>query len=321
MHNPAIPSDANALLSAYGLRPRKRWGQNFLCDQNVLNRIAGAGALQSGDHVLEIGPGLGGLTRTLASQCESVTAVEIDPLMEPILKETLADYPNVRVIIADFLKLDLGRLIDAMRGITKRPTDLTTEGEVENEEERRTQQAAPQHPTPNTLYPRVKVVANIPYYITTPILERLLEQKGRIDTIVLLVQQEVAERMTAKAGTEGYGSLSVFIQYHAKAEIVAKISKHVFMPPPDVSSVLIRLTPVVPGTVEVRDETTFFKIVRSAFCQRRKTILNAVSTGGIGLDREATQALLARAGIDPIRRGETLSPEEFARLANSVEPE
>src|SRR5258706_15947328 len=114
MFNPAIPSDAKALLSAHGLRPRKRWGQNFLCDQNVLNRIAGAAALQSGDHVLEIGPGLGGLTRTLASQCESVTAVEIDPLMEPILRETLADYPNVRVIIGDFLKLDLGELLNSM---------------------------------------------------------------------------------------------------------------------------------------------------------------------------------------------------------------
>src|SRR5258708_26231395 len=114
MFNPAIPSDANALLSAHGLRPRKRWGQNFLCDQNVLSRIAGAAALQSGDHVLEIGPGLGGLTRTIASQCASVTAVEIDPLMEPILKETLADYPNVRVIIADFLKLDLGQLLNSM---------------------------------------------------------------------------------------------------------------------------------------------------------------------------------------------------------------
>src|SRR5258708_30772809 len=123
MFNPAIPSDANALLSAHGLRPRKRWGQNFLCDQNVLSRIAGAAALQSGDHVLEIGPGLGGLTRTLASLCKSVTAVEIDPLMEPILKETLADYPNVRVIIGDFLKLDLGELLIQ---ITQRPNDSPT---------------------------------------------------------------------------------------------------------------------------------------------------------------------------------------------------
>ena len=130
MLNPAIPSDANALLSAHGLRPRKRWGQNFLCDQNVLTRIAGAAALQSGDHVLEIGPGLGGLTRTLASQCESVTAVEIDPLMEPILTETLADYPNVQVIIADFLKLDLGELLDR---INQRPSVPTVQQQVDAE--------------------------------------------------------------------------------------------------------------------------------------------------------------------------------------------
>jgi 16S rRNA (adenine1518-N6/adenine1519-N6)-dimethyltransferase len=281
VNDPASPSNASALLRAYGLRPRKRWGQNFLCDRNVLDRIVRAAALQPGDNTLEIGAGLGALTRSLADFCESVTSVEIDRLLEPILRETLAGRDNVRLVFADFLQLDLPALLDQAFG------------------------------------PRSGiVVANIPYYITTPILERLLAHKARIRRIVLLVQQEFAERLAAKPGTEQYGSMTVFAQYHARVEMAGKVSRSVFLPPPEVGSAIVALTPVMPGTVAVRDETAFFRLVRAAFGQRRKTLLNALAGGDTGLDRPAAGALLARAGIDPSRRGETLSLQEFARLAD-----
>jgi 16S rRNA (adenine1518-N6/adenine1519-N6)-dimethyltransferase len=278
--DPASLSNANALLRAQGLRPRKRWGQNFLCDRNVLERIARAAALQPGDHTLEIGAGLGALTRFLADFSLSVTAIEIDTLLEPILRETLDDKPNVRLIYEDFLKLDLEKLLDEAFG--EKPG---------------------------------VVVANIPYYITTPILERLLEQKTRIKRIVLLVQQEFADRMVAKADTETYGSMSLFVQYHTKVELIGKVSRTVFLPQPDVASAIVALTPVSPGTISVPDEDLFFRLVHAAFGKRRKTLLNALSTGNAGLDREAVERLLQKAGIDPGRRGETLSLEEFAHLA------
>jgi len=280
MLDPALPSEANALLRAHGLRPRKRWGQNFLCDRNVLDRIVRAAALTSGDHVLEIGPGLGALTRALAGQAASVTAVEIDPLLEPILRETTGGLPNVRLVFGDFLKLDLGSLLEEAFGGG----------------------------------PGV-VAANIPYYITSPLIERLMGQKGRICRMVLLVQQEFAQRLAARPGTDEYGSMSVFAQYHCRVELLGTVSRHVFVPPPEVSSAIVRLTPALPGTVAVQDEARFFRLVRAAFSQRRKTLLNTLSTAEAGLSRAEAEALLRRCGIDPGRRGETLSLEEFARLA------
>jgi 16S rRNA (adenine1518-N6/adenine1519-N6)-dimethyltransferase len=281
--DPASLSNANALLRAQGLRPRKRWGQNFLCDRNVLNGIVRAAALTPGEHTLEIGAGLGALTQSLADFSAFVTAVEIDTLLEPILRETLAGRDNVRLVFEDFLKLDLPTLLDEAFGDD----------------------------------PGV-VVANIPYYITTPILEKLLEQKQRVRRIVVLVQQEFAQRLAARENTEDYGSMSVFAQYHAKVELVSKVPRTVFLPQPEVASAVVALTPVSPGTVVVNNEAFFFKLVRAAFGKRRKTVLNALSTGDTGLDRAAAEALLAKAGIDAGRRGETLSLEEFARLANSA---
>lgn len=281
MLDPTLPVNANALLRAQGLRPRKRWGQNFLCDRNVLDRIVGAAALQPEDHTLEIGAGLGALTRSLAVSSSQVTAVELDRLLAPILAETLADCHNVRLIFEDFLKLDLDSLLD--------------EAFCDS--------------------PGV-VVANIPYYITTPILERLLERKERIKRIVVLVQQEFGERLAARHDTESYGSMSVFAQYHAKVELIGKVPRTVFMPQPEVASTIVRLTPLIPGAVLVRDEARFFAIVRAAFGQRRKTLLNTLTCKDLGLDRAAAEALLYQAGIDPARRGETLSLEEFAELAN-----
>ncbi len=282
MSEPLSASRARALLEAHGVRPRKRWGQNFLIDRNVLEKIVQTAGLLPEDRALEIGPGLGALTALLAERCAHVTAVEIDRLLEPVLRQTLADCRNVSLIFADFLELSLPTLLSEAFGDS----------------------------------PGV-VVANIPYYITTPILERLFENKARIRQIVLLVQQEFAERVAATPGSKEYSALTVFAQYHARAEITGRVSRSVFLPPPEVSSAILRLSPVLPGTLALRDEARFFQIVRAAFGQRRKTLLNALAGGQIGLDRAEAEALLRRAGISPERRGETLSPEEFARLSEA----
>lgn len=283
MIDPASLSNANALLRAHGLRPRKRWGQNFLCDRNVLDRIARAAALVPEDRTLEIGPGLGALTLRLADLSSFVTAVEIDTLLDPILKETLAEKPNVRLVFHDFLKVDLPALLDEAFG-----------------------------PAPGV------VVANIPYYITTSILEKLLAHKRRVKRIVLLVQQEFAERLAARPGTEAYGSMTVFAQFHTRVEIAGSVSRTCFLPPPEVASSIVVFTPVEGGTIRVRDEGTFFRLVHAAFGQRRKTLPNALAGGDTGLDRPQAEDLVRRAAIDPGRRGETLSLEEFATLADTL---
>jgi 16S rRNA (adenine1518-N6/adenine1519-N6)-dimethyltransferase len=280
--DPALLSDANALLRAHGLRPRKSWGQNFLCDRNVIDRIVRAADLDPEDRTLEIGAGLGSLTRSLADSCANVTTVEIDRLLDPILRETLASRENVTLVFEDFLKADLDQLMtDAFRD---RPG---------------------------------VVVASIPYYISSPILERLLERKSRLSRVVMLTQAEFAARLAAAPDTEEYGALSVFAQFHARVEVVGKVSRHVFMPQPEVGSAIVRLDMVQPATVAVPDEEAFFRIVRAAFGQRRKTLSNALSSRETGRSRAEAEALLARAGIDAGRRGETLSLDEFARLASA----
>jgi len=283
------PRQASELLQAYGVRPQKRLGQNFLCDRNTLDRIVRAANLTPDDPALEIGAGLGALTLALAATAPSVTAIEIDRSLEQILREVTSGHPNVQLIFADFLRLEIPALFDQAFG--DRPG---------------------------------VVVANIPYYITTPILERLLAHKARLKRIVLLVQQEFARRMIAAPGTSDYGAMTLFVQYHAQVEMVGVVPRTVFLPAPEVNSAIIALTPVVPGTVPVRDESHFFHIIRAAFGQRRKTLLNALlrapASFGLGFtmdDRAEVEKLLARAGMDGNRRGETLSLEEFARLANT----
>jgi 16S rRNA (adenine1518-N6/adenine1519-N6)-dimethyltransferase len=277
--DPVLLSDASALLRAQGLRPRKSWGQNFLCDRNVIDRIVGAAALDPEDRTLEIGAGLGALTRSLAVSSFWVTAVEIDRLLAPILTETLSDLDNVAVIYDDFLKLD-----------TRQVLNQAFAGRLG------------------------VIVANIPYYISTPILERLLANKALLKRIILLTQVEFAERLVAAPGTEAYGSLSVFAQYHARVEIVGRVSKHVFLPQPEVGSAIVRLDIPEPPIVSI-DEGRFFRIVHAAFGKRRKTLLNALSSKESGFTREEVEGLLTRAEIDPNRRGETLSLDEFARLS------
>jgi 16S rRNA (adenine1518-N6/adenine1519-N6)-dimethyltransferase len=292
MIDPTSPKQASELLRTHGIRAQKRLGQNFLCDRNTLDKIVRAANLTPDDRVVEIGPGLGGLTLALSRVAFSVTAVEIDRHLEPILTETLADVPNVQVVYADFLKLDLNALFE------------TAFGEHHG-----------------------VVVANIPYYITSPLLEILLDNKKFIKRIVLLVQNEFAQRAVAKAGSDACGSMSLYVQYHARAEICGVVPPTVFLPSPEVTSAILALDPVLPGTIAVENEDRMFHLIRSAFGQRRKTLLNALmrapASYDLGFtvnDRERAEALLARAGIDGNRRGETLTLEEFARISAAFEP-
>lgn len=285
------PTQASELLRAHNLRPQKRLGQNFLCDRNTLDRIVRAANLTPDDVVLEIGGGLGALTRALSAASASVTTIEIDRHLEPILRETTSDMSNVELIFEDFLRLDLPALL------------TTAFGEK----------------------PGV-VVANIPYYITTPILERLLDNKTALKRIVVLVQKEFARRAVAEPGSEECGALSLYVQYHARVEIAGTVPRTVFLPQPEVDSAILALSPVVPGTVVVKNEERMFYLIRAAFGQRRKTLLNALLRAPVsfGLDigmegRAKATTLLEKAGIDGIRRGETLSLEEFARLSDAFE--
>ncbi len=285
--NLSSPAAVAALLRRHDLRPRRRFGQNFLVDANTLAKIVTAGALGPGDSVLEIGAGLGVLTRSLAEAVTPsgrVVALEIDGDLLPALAETTGELTQVEVVPGDAMALDWPAFLDA--------------------------QFAGTGP--------VSVVANIPYNITSPLLTTLLDQRGRFARIVLLVQREVAARLGAKPGTPDYSSLGVFSQYHAQVETVGIVSRRVFFPPPDVDSAIVRLTPHAAPPVSVPDEGLFFAVVRAAFGQRRKALLNALSGDpALGWDRDRAAAALAAAGLDPGRRGETLSLEEFAHLART----
>ena len=283
------PNEADALLRLYGLRPQKKLGQNFLCDRNIRDKIVRAANLTSDDPVLEIGGGLGALTEGLSAISPSVTTIEIDNGLHEILITRFTDIPNVHLVWGDFLRLHLTELFDQAFG------DV-----------------------------RGTVVANIPYYITTPILEHLIAHKSRIRRIVLLVQREVAERMTAPAGDDAVGAFTMFAQYNCEVNIVGMVPRTAFMPLPEIDSAIITLDPVMPGTVPVKDSLRLSYVVRAAFAQRRKTLLNALLRApepfGLGLtmdDRVKAEEILARAGIDGSRRGETLSLEEFARLSDA----
>ena len=282
--NLTAPAEVDALLRRHGFQTRRALGQHLLIDRNVLSRIVAAAELSPADRVVEIGPGIGTLTRELAAAAGRVTAVELDTRLFPILREVLADRPNAEVLHADFLKLSLPEFFAERCGAG-----------------------------------RCKVVANLPYYITSPVIAALLEQKRFLERIVLMVQREVAERLAAAPGTEPYGALSVFVQWHATVETVARVSRRVFLPPPRVDSAIVRLTVRQEPPVPVRDEARLFDVVHAAFQKRRKTLLNALATfPALALSRDEAAAALARAGIDPTRRGETLSLAEFAALADAT---
>ena len=260
----------------------KSLGQNFLIDDNVIDRILEGARLSETDKIIEVGPGIGTLTREMGKVAENVVSIEIDKTLIPILKETLADLDNVEVVNEDILKVDVQGLIkEKLNG-------------------------GP-----------VKLVANLPYYITTPIVMKFLEEDIPVTDIVVMVQKEVADRMNAKPNTKDYGALSVAVQYYCDTEIVAKAPRHMFMPQPNVDSTVIGLYVREEQIYHVDNEDVFFKTVKASFGQRRKTLLN--SLGGLGfLSKDQIREALQEANIDEKRRGETLSIEEFASLSNEV---
>ena len=277
------PKNTIEVIQKYDFDFQKKFGQNFLIDERVLEKIISAAEVNKDDFVLEIGPGIGTMTQILCENAREVVAVEIDKKLIPILTEdTLSYYDNVTVINEDILKLDIKRLADEKND--GRP---------------------------------IKVVANLPYYITTPIVMKFLEEDIPVTDIVVMVQKEVADRMNAKPSTKDYGALSVAVQYYCDTEIVAKAPRHMFMPQPNVDSTVIGLHVREEQIYHVDNEDIFFKTVKASFGQRRKTLLN--SLGGLGfLSKDQIKEALKEANIDEKRRGETLSIEEFASLSNAV---
>jgi len=266
------------IVSKYRFKFSKSLGQNFLIDDTVLEDIIESSKITSNDFVIEIGPGVGTLTKLLLKKSKKVCAIELDSELIPILKEELKDYNNFDIVHKDALKVDFNEII----------------GEEEN----------------------VKVVANLPYYVTTPIISKLLNGNNNISSIVIMIQKEVGERIAAKPNTKEYGALTLLVQYYCSVDIIRKVSASAFIPQPKVESMVIRLNKFENPKVSVKDKDLFFRIVRESFNMRRKTLLNSLKN--IGLDKESLQKAFSSSGIDPKRRGETLSIEEFGKLSDCI---
>ena len=278
------PTGTIEILKKYNFNFQKRFGQNFLIDSHILEKIVESAEITKEDCVLEIGPGIGTMTQYLAESAGQVIAVEIDKSLIPILEDTLSPYDNVTVINEDILKVDIQKLVEEQ----------------------------------NAGKP-IKVVANLPYYITTPIIMGLFESHVPLDSITIMVQKEVADRMQVGPGTKDYGALSLAVQYYAKPEIVAYVSPGCFIPKPNVGSAVIRLKRYDRPPVEVRDEAFLFRLIRAAFNQRRKTLANGIGNAGdIPCGREQAQEALEKLGFSPSVRGEALTLQEFALLSNEI---
>lgn len=278
-----IPANTIAVLQKYHFNFQKKFGQNFLIDTSVLERIMKAAQITSEDMVLEIGPGIGTMTQYLCEAARHVVAVEIDKNLIPILEDTLLEYNNVTLLNEDILKVDISAL--AKQYNDGRP---------------------------------IKVVANLPYYITTPIIMGLFESHVPLDNITIMVQKEVADRMQVGPGTKDYGALSLAVQYYAKPEIVANVPPNCFIPRPNVGSAVIRLTRYEKPPVEVEDEKLLFQLIRASFNQRRKTLVNGLTGGGIAISKQALSTLLEQLGYSANVRGETLTLEQFAQITNAI---
>lgn len=278
------PQNTIEILKKYNFSFQKKFGQNFLIDTHVLDKIIAAAEITKDDFVLEIGPGIGTMTQYLAESAGNVTAVEIDKSLIPVLEDTLKEYQNVTIINEDVLKLDLNDLVLKENG--GRP---------------------------------IKVVANLPYYITTPIIMGLFEKHVPLESITVMVQKEVADRMQVGPGTKDYGALSLAVQYYAKPYIVANVPPNCFMPRPKVGSAVIRLTVHQEPPVHVEDEKLMFGIIRASFNQRRKTLANGLKNSAeLNLSREVIAECIEELGKGPGIRGEVLTLEEFAMLSNSI---
>ena len=275
------PSTIKKIREEYGFRFSKSLGQNFLTDKNIIDEIVDGAGIGQEDTVLEIGPGIGVITYEAAQLAKKVIAVEIDKSLLPILAETLSEYDNVKVINEDILKLDINKLIE-------------DEG-MEN----------------------VKIMGNLPYYITTPIIMKILEEGVKASSITIMMQKEVADRIKAGPGTKAYGALSVAVQYYCTVDKVASVPRSVFVPQPNVDSVVLRLNIRSEKAVKLDNEKLFFDCVKAGFGQRRKTLLNSLQKVN-GVDKNIVMQSLASAGIDESRRAETLNIEEFALIANEV---
>lgn len=272
------------VLQKYNFNFQKKFGQNFLIDGNILDKIVDAAEITEEDCVLEIGPGIGTMTQYLAERAKMVIAVEIDKNLIPILQDTLSSYNNVTVINEDILKVDINRIVDEQNG--GRP---------------------------------IKVVANLPYYITTPIIMALFENHVALQSITIMVQKEVADRMRVGPGTKDYGALSLAVQYYAYPEIVVRVPASCFMPRPNVDSTVIRLTRYEKPPVEVKDEAYLFAVIRASFNQRRKTLVNGLTNAAnLGISKEKIIEVLEQMGLSLTIRGETLTLGQFAELSNRL---
>jgi len=285
-----MSTNTKELIKKYNIRLAKSLGQNFLINESVIKRIVDAAEINKDDLVIEVGPGIGNMTRELALRAGRVAAVEIDRHLIPALTENLTDFSNVLIINKDILKLDLKEFASGLAGTDEDGFQPSS----------------------------IKVAANLPYYITTPIIMKFLEEDLGVDTMVFMVQKEVAERMAAKPGGKDYGALSVAVQYYAMPEKVFDVPPHCFIPQPDVDSSVVRLAVHKTPPVELLDRELFFKTIKAAFGQRRKTLLNALSNSKYFTStKEEIKETLLKLGIEENRRGETLSIMQFAQLANS----
>lgn len=279
------PKETIQVLQKYEFQFKKKFGQNFLIDPHVLDKIVDAAQITKEDFVLEIGPGIGTLTQYLCERAKQVLAVEIDAKLIPILKETLAHYDNVEVLHGDILKQDIQQIADTYN-----------EGKP------------------------IKVVANLPYYITTPIIMELFESHVPLANVTVMVQKEVADRMKAEPGTKDYGALSLAVQYYAKPYIAAFVPPNCFMPRPNVGSAVIRLDCLSRVPVEVHDEKLMFRLIRASFNQRRKTLQNGIANSPeLDYTKEEAAQAIEQAGFDVRIRGEKLGLSEFAKLADELE--
>lgn len=277
-----IPKNTIEILQKYNFTFQKKFGQNFLIDTRVLERIIAQAEITKDDMVLEIGPGIGTMTQYLCENAREVVAVEIDNSLIPILEDTLSEYNNVTVINDDILKVDINKLVEEHN-----------EGKP------------------------IKVVANLPYYITTPIIMGLFEKKVNVDSITVMVQKEVADRMKSGPGSKDYGALSLAVQYYSKPEIVANVPPNCFMPRPNVSSAVIRLKLYDEMAVKVENENLLFRLIRASFNQRRKTLVNGIKNSGeLNYTKEQIVEALAKMGLNENIRGEALTLEQFGELSD-----
>lgn len=278
------PQNTIAVLNKYRFVFQKKYGQNFLIDTHVLDKIIRAAQIGADDFVVEIGPGIGTMTQYLAAAARQVTAIEIDKALIPILEETLEGYDNVTILNEDVLKVDIRGLVEDQNN-----------GEP------------------------IKVVANLPYYITTPIIMGLFESDVPLESVTVMVQKEVADRMKTGPGSKDYGALSLAVQYYARPELIANVPPNCFMPRPGVGSAVIKLTRHEKPPVQVEEEAFLFQVIRAAFNQRRKTLVNSLNNAlDIAVPKEAAAKVLEEMGLSPSIRGEALTLEQFAELGNRL---